>query len=121
MKRDMDLVRKIVFAIEDRASGFALAELKIEGYTQEQIGYHVCIMIEAGLLEGDDATTWGDKSPQADATRLTWDGHDFADAARDDSRWNRAMEIVKKKAGSITISVLKELLVSLMKQSLGLG
>jgi hypothetical protein len=120
MKREMDLVRKIIFALEERPSGFAPSDLTITGYIEEQIGYHVHLMIQAGLLEGADATTSEDKSPQAMATCLTWAGHEFADAARDESRWSKAMAIVKEKGGSVTIAVLTELLASLMKKAVGL-
>ena len=51
---------------------------------------------------------------------LTWEGHEFAEAARDETRWEKAMGIVTEKGGAITIDVLKNLLSSLMKAALGL-
>jgi hypothetical protein len=48
MKRDMDLVRKILLQIEEHPHGFAPNYLAIEDYTQEQIGFHVLLMGEAG-------------------------------------------------------------------------
>lgn len=33
--------------------------------------------------------------------RLTAEGHEFLSAARDDTRWKKAMKIVKKKAGKL--------------------
>jgi hypothetical protein len=52
--------------------------------------------------------------------RLTWEGHEFLDAARDDTRWKRAWTIVREKAGSVTVDVLKQVLTSLMKDALAL-
>jgi len=120
MKRDMDLVRKLVLAIEDSPAGFAPKDLQIEGFTKEQIGYHLYIMLEAGLIRGANVTTHGSKSPQAIATSLTWAGHEFADAARDPDRWKKAMELTKEKAGSVTLEVLVKLLSYLMSSALGL-
>ncbi len=60
------------------------------------------------------------KSPEAIATSLTWEGHEFSEAARDDTRWNKAMTVVKEQGGSITLGVLKQLLVSLMRNAFGL-
>ncbi len=39
MKRDMELIRQMVLAIEDFPSGFAPKTLNIEGYTKEQVSY----------------------------------------------------------------------------------
>ena len=82
MRRDMDLVRNLALMIEDHPTGFAPRSLQINGYTEEQIGYHLYIMMEAGLIRGADVTTHGSASPQVLATSLTWAGHEFADAAR---------------------------------------
>ena len=119
MKRDMELVRKILLTIENSPHGHA-GRLKIDGYTDEQVGYHVYIMGEAALLRTADVTSMGSKSPQAIPISLTWEGHEFLDAARDEGRWNKAMEKVKSIGGEVALSVLKELLVQIMKGQLGL-
>ena len=120
MKRDMDLVRAIVLAIEVAPNGYAPDPLTIPDHSEEEVGYHVHIMSEAGLLRAYDATSMGDSSPQAIASSLTWAGHEFADAARDERRWATAKELAMKKAGSVTIEVLTKLLSSLMTSALGL-
>lgn len=120
MKRDMELVRKLVLAIEDNPTGFAPKDLGIEGHKKEEVGYHIYIMMEAGLIRGTQVTTHGSKSPEAIATSLTWAGHEFADAARDPDRWEKAMQLTKEKAGSVTLDVLVKLLTSLMSSALGL-
>jgi len=60
------------------------------------------------------------EGPEAIITSLTWAGHEFAEAARDDTRWKNAMGLVKDKGGSVTIGVLTQLLISLMKSTSGL-
>ena len=50
MKLDMDLVRKILITLEEQPHGFFCQSLAIDGYSTEQIGYHVTLMGEAGLL-----------------------------------------------------------------------
>lgn len=120
MKRDMSLVRQLVLAIEASPSGFAPGNLAFDGHTQEEIGYHLYIMLEAGLIRGADVTTLGAKSPEAIATSLTWAGHEFADAARNEDLWAKAMEVTKEKAGSVTIELLMKILTSLASSALGL-
>jgi YD repeat-containing protein len=112
MKRDMDLVRKILLAFDENRSGFAPRPLTIDGYTDEEVGYHVLLMDEAGLLVGKEVTSSsGSKSPSAIPIRMTWDGHDFLDAARDAGRWSKATAAV----GSAAFDVLKFALGALAK------
>ena len=119
MKRDLDLIRRIVLAIENAPSGWA-PELSFEGYTPAQVGYHAYLLIDAGLTKGSDVSTMGSEAPEGMITSLTWAGHEFAEAARDETRWKKAMGIVTDKGGTVTLEVLKELLTRLMKAALGL-
>ena len=53
-------------------------------------------------------------------TSLTWAAHEFTDSARDEKRWRQAMGMVQEKGGSVTLSVLTDLLTTLAKNALGL-
>lgn len=119
MKRDLEFVRKMVPAIEDSSGGWA-PDLAFDGYTEEQIGYHAYLIIDAGLARVQDVSTMGSAAPQGLITSLTWAGHEFADAARDEIRWNKAMAVVHEKCGAVPIDVLTQLLVALMKGAFGL-
>lgn len=121
MKRNMSLVREILLSIEDEETGYAPNNLSLEGYSREQIGYHALILLEAGLIDGQETTSMDSHSPSAIATRLTWAGHEFLDAARDKGRWTKALSIVQDKGGgAVTIGVLTQLLSALAKQSISL-
>lgn len=116
MKRDMDLVRQILIAIEETPDDSV--DLNFEEYEEELINYHVGLLVEAGLIKGlgtqaTDTTYW---SPE----RLTWAGHEFLDAARNETVWNSAKNLVKEKGGSIPFDVLKDLLLKLTAASIGL-
>lgn len=116
----MELIRKLVLALEEAPTGYAPDDLKIEGFTNEQIGYHAYLMVNAGLATGKDITAMGSSGPEVMLTSLTSAGHDFADAARDETRWKKAMGIVREKGGSVTVSVLTQLLMGLMRSHFGL-
>lgn len=116
MKRDMDLIRQLLIEMESRSCG--RQSVALEGRTEEEVSYHVKLLAEAGLIEAANASTraglnWIPVS-------LTWDGHEFLDAARDDTRWNSAKATVKEKAGAVTFEVLKQVLVSLVRRAVGL-
>ena len=103
MKRDMELVRKILFEVEKQESGLAPSRLEIEGYTPEQVGYHAYIMEQAGLVDAVETGPSADSPrPSAEITCLTWQGHDFLDAARQDNIWGKAKSILKKVGGQVS-------------------
>jgi hypothetical protein len=118
MKRDMDLVRAILMEVEKHSAGFAPSEMKIDGYTPDQIAYHAHIMGQAGLVNAIDVTHMGSAGPEAMVSSLTWQGHEFLDAAREPTRWAQAKALVAK-SGAASMQVWLEVLTDLVKKSLG--
>ncbi|MCD8510125.1 MAG: DUF2513 domain-containing protein [Bacillus sp. (in: Bacteria)] len=112
MKRDMELVRKILIAIEDsNKDPHDTLELSLDEYEDLFVYYHIKLLYEAGLIDAMDAssmdgTEWYAKS-------LTWDGHEFLDSIRNDNVWNEVRKHVKEKGGSIPLEVLKALAVKI--------
>lgn len=89
----MSLVRKMLLEIEKQESGYAPKNFVIDSYTQEQIRYHAYIMMQGGLIEGINRVDYNSTSPQAIPMNLTWAGHEFLEAARNDILWKKAMDI----------------------------
>ena len=120
MKRHMDLVRQILLVVEEHEVAYAPREIEIEGYTKEQIEYHAFIMGEAGLVYTIDTTSASSSGPQAIINRLTWEGHEFLDVAREPSRWESAKDSLEKVGGA-SIQIWLAVLTDLVKQKLGLS
>jgi hypothetical protein len=117
----MDLIRQVLFKMEDHSGGFAPSNCEIEGdFTAAQIGYHVWLLGNAGLMKVTDVTSLGSEAPQAIARNLTWEGHDFIAAARNDTIWAHAKEKAKSVGGALSLGVFKQLLESLVKHQLGI-
>ena len=120
MRRDMDLIRQILLEIAEKSTNDSALQIKIEGYSENVISYHVEILAQAGLIcatdrsQGPIGTRWFPIS-------LTWDGNDFLDAAGNDTTWNKAKSIVKEKAGTVAFDVLKEILSGIAKGVTGLS
>jgi hypothetical protein len=115
MKRDMDLIRNILFSIERFPAEGGGEILKLEGHTDNDISYHVMLLDEAGLIKAVDLSASSDIL--FIPIRLTWQGHEFLDAARDDTRWNKTKDAMAK-AGGFVFEVAKVLLIELMKKQL---
>lgn len=120
MRRDLELIRKLILAVEDRDPEHWIPDIQIEGYTPQQIGYHNYLIVDAGLAKGTDVSTIEDMLPHWHLSHLTSAGHDFADAAKNDSTWNKATTLVKDKGGGFTLDVVKQVLVSILRNALGL-
>ena len=118
MKRDMDLVRKILLACEAEPSGWAPSPLVVEGYTEAQIGFHVMLMAEAGLIQGKNITSSKSQGPQWLPGPMTWAGYEFLDASRDEGTWGKAKAAVSK-VGGFSFDVLKAILVKYMAEQAG--
>jgi hypothetical protein len=111
MKRDMDVVRNLLLRTEP-ADGSVSINDPVETY-------HVRIMLDGGLVDGrisEDVTS--DAPRHSHIHNLTWAGHDFLDAARNDTVWRSAKEKILKPGVSWTFELLKETLKALAKQQL---
>jgi len=103
MKRDMDVIRLILMRQE---SGEAPPELA--KYPEDLVVYNIALMKDAGLVEAVLANDAKGFPRAAVIIRLTWAGHDFLDAARDDTLWRKAREKIIRPAGSWTFGILLE-------------
>jgi hypothetical protein len=112
VKRDMDLAREILFKIEESPDFGRPVEISIEGREEVEINYHVMLLHQAGLITGVGTSGFGDTDEWI-ATGMTWSGHEFLDAARENTRWNQAKEILKKRGSGMMFEVLKTVLVQL--------
>ena len=120
MQRDMELIRAILLQLAEHDHGFAPPEFELAGYSEEQIGFHVHLMGQAGLLQTVDATTHSDPSPRAMPLAITWQGYEFLDAARSDSLWKKAGSQIAKAGVSVSFEILKQVLMGLAKEQLKL-
>ena len=115
MKRDMDLIRLQLLLVEGEQPTPDLS-----AYTEAQRIYHMALCIEAGLVDGVVRTNEVGEPNGTVAIRLTWNGHEFLDAARNDTLWRKALAHVKKAGIAVTLPVLEDLLKKGAKDLLGL-
>jgi hypothetical protein len=115
MKRDMELIRVSLLEVEREEPAPDLS-----GYTQDQKVYHMALCIEAGLVDGEIVKDGNGYPAATAAVRLTWKGHEFLDAARNDTIWRKALGHIKKAGVTVTLPVLEDLLKKGAKELLGL-
>lgn len=113
MKRDMELIRRLLMSVEGEEPTPDLT-----GYTEEQRVYHMALLIEAGLLDGTVRTNSIGYPDGYRVRKLTWAGHEFLDAARDDTIWRKAKTEILKPAASWTFGLVLEWLKAEAKKKL---
>jgi len=77
---------------------------KLKDYDEQLVVYNVALMKDAGFVDARIVPC------AALILRLTWADHDFLDAARDATIWNKAKDKVLKPGVSWTFSMLAEFL-----------
>jgi hypothetical protein len=109
MKRDMELVRTLLFKIEASNRAPRLSEIAARddkaAYTAAD--YHLRMLQEAGFIRGlahASGAEWVN-------LELTWSGHEFLDILRDQTIWE------KTKAGATKLGVVGlDLLLGIAKE-----
>ncbi len=103
MKRDMDLIRNLLFELE--ASG--TIDIGTRGTRDRALREaHIDLLKEAGLIEfkctrADNVTV--------STYRLTWAGHDFLDQIRKDPVWDWLKSKSIEALGAVSIESVKAL------------
>lgn len=118
MKRDLDLSREILFQIEKKTDPSGWLYPKVEGRSEEEISYHIMIMEQAGLIEAKDLTT-KDGFLFA-AKNLTWNGHEFLDASRRNTTWNKVKRKLGERFSSASFDIVKSVAISIFKSEMGI-
>ena len=120
MKRDPELIRLILKDLQEIPLGEIIEDAKYhDRYDDAIVREHMRLLIEEGFVLGITQSDRG-KISHVSLEKLTWKGHDFFDAAQDNSVWQKAKEVVLKPGISFTWDILLEWLKDEAKLKLGL-
>lgn len=118
MKRDPELIRTLLKMVEAASPGTYLKNeyVKIDGFSDREIAYHVELLEEAGLIKAKLMKTM--QGPVFFVIeRLTWEGHEFFEASQHDEAWNTVKKMMSASGGFV-MEVAKPLLVDIIKRQL---
>ena len=111
----MDLIWLLLRSLESE-----MEPPELKNYDQKVVASHAALLIEQGLAEGAIARHGFNEIMRADLDRLTWAGHDFLDASRDDTIWTKAKDKFMKPGAAFTFDLLKQWLQLEIKKHIGL-
>jgi hypothetical protein len=123
MKRDMELMRKILFAIEEqyKPGEGAMFDPKIDDYEMQTIAEHCDLLYQQGLIKDYKPFFGNDEIQAFRIGNLTAAGYDYLELIRNNEVWEKTKnEIVEKQrpntveeivrvAGVFVGNVIKEL------------
>lgn len=120
MKRDLDLCLEILREIEE--SDWSTRPIALAAATESdklKVEYHCKILADAGLLVGHEGEKHGRTTM---FYRLSWQGHEFLDASRNPTHWEKAKDVAHKSSGGFELirSVLGTLASEAAKAIIGL-
>jgi len=141
MKRDIELIRTLLLAIEqgDDGSGEGvdltalLADSDSQGFDKDllfervtadddnTVYGHLLLLDEAGFVEGMESGSLNASYRNYEPRRLTWAGQDFLDSIRDEKVWTKTLQKLATVSGSASFEVVKALAISFMQKELGLS
>ena len=110
MKRDFDLIRKLLIFFEEKTGPEHVEVPPIENYDQSTIKYHLVLLYDARFLRCEPV-----KSSSSDRViyvlpfELTWQGQEFLQKIRNETTWKKIKETVLSKGGALAFCVINEL------------
>ena len=116
MKRDMELVRKILLAVEANPQpDNPMQELHVDGFSDLLVHHHVELLYNAGLLSALERKAIGlyEWYPIC----LTWSGHEFLDTIRDPETWAKT-KIGADAVKSWSVETIKDIAKGLVKKQI---
>ena len=114
MQRDMDLVRKILFYVEENyVAGGPEISVHIDGYS-DSVVYEHCILMKNDGLIGRILDTSSLESKSCDVGNLTSEGFDLLDKIRADTVWNRTKSVISEKGLPLITGTIKTISTALI-------
>jgi hypothetical protein len=119
MKRDFDLIRKLLFYFEEKPDTASVECPEIKGYKELTIKYHILLMAQAGFIDYEPELTKTGRIIRVIAFSLTWEGHEFLDVIRNEGTWKRIKDFAKQKGASLSFDVIKAIALHGVKKLIG--
>ena len=118
MRRDLDLYRTILLAMEGSSRPLDASVLADGEHDRATVAEHVLLMSEDGLVE---ATCSRDMSGSLSATvsRIKGPGYDYLDAVRDERVWSKVRLSIAQTVSSVPLEVAKAMAVKALTSLVG--
>lgn len=108
MKRDIELERKVLFAIEEKyqAGDGSIFNVSVEGYSMPIVAEHCKLLYQQDLIGGYNPSFADNHIFSFSVQNMTAAGYDYLELIRNDDVWEKTKKKVEEKELPKTIEVL---------------
>jgi hypothetical protein len=119
MKRDFDLIRKILLYVEENQKEYVEIIESLEGYDNLTVIYHCQLLLDVGFLEGRvERVNTGEG--HFISKGLSWYGHDYLASIKNDTVWKKVKKTVGEKGLELTVEIISRVATNIIEDSLGI-
>ncbi|MDD8023056.1 MAG: DUF2513 domain-containing protein [Paracoccaceae bacterium] len=115
-KRDLNRIRDILLHLEGQESDDGYVWTRGDEFYVASDDYQFTLMTQAGILSDDEYRTMATIVP--DRVMITFQGHDYLDAIRDQGVWEKTKAAVAETGGNATLEIVKALALGLLKKKI---
>ena len=119
MQRDLELVRILLREVEANPDPQEWIDPEPEGFTPDEVSYHIMLMDQAGLIEAWNRSAIG--VFRWSARNLTWHGHEILAAASHEEAWNKTVAKLTDIAPGLVFEIFAESLMGEVRRAAGTG
>jgi hypothetical protein len=116
VKRDIDLYRQILLAMEECPSEPCINLRDVPGVPHDVFAHHVGLLHDAGLITAANGSSMSGVDWQP--LKITHAGYEFLDNSRNDGLWAKTKDKALSMAGTLSLEAMKVAMTALMKSHL---
>ncbi len=110
MKKDFDLIRKILLYVEENHKEGSLMINKLEDYDNQTLIFHGKLLKDQGLIEGRALEYLTPGNDEFQCFGLTSGGYEFLDKIRDNTKFKKAIKTIIDEGKDITTTVIAKVI-----------
>lgn len=119
MKRDFDLIRKILLYVEKNQKDYTKVIDNLEDYDNQTLMFHCELLIDSGLLKGKVLRV-NTGEGHCVSNGLTWEGYDYLAKIKDDTVWKNVKKTIKEQGVEFSIEVISRVATKLIEDKMRL-
>jgi hypothetical protein len=110
MKRNWDIIRDVLVAVEALPSNAHIRHDQVEGHDPAEVFETMALLEKSGFVTGTvKPSMTGAPGGFALIGGLTWDGHDLVSTLRSKTWWEKIKQLAGEKGLELTVDVVKGL------------
>lgn len=111
MKRDLELIRRILLAIENSGpqDRLSVSSFVTDTFPPAMVSLHIKLLLDCDYIEAFPLRYIGASYDDFIIKRITSNGYDYLDSVKNNTVWNKTKEKLSAVGGEAALDVVKEI------------